>query len=478
MKNQLSSILLRRSPRTWPQLLAAVWAAVAASCLPTLAQSATNLPPVRVSYQGFLTDGTGVPLATNTPANYSVDFRIYNSANAAIPLWSERQVVTVDKGNFSVILGEGAPINGENNNNPNLAGIIANRNDASDRYIGLTVTIGNTPNVIQPRLRLLTTPYAFLATSARALTDSTGSNRVFWAANNSRTEINGDVSVSGIIRGDGSGLLNISTASIGSIDASKIGSGVLDANRLGTVPAAKITGVLGLALIPTLDAAHIPGLDGSIITSGTLGSDRVPTTLTGSRAFTGGNLGIGTTTPLAPLHIESADTQGTTLRLGNTSAAGKQWALESTGSSAAGGAGQLKINNSTDGKTLVNITTNQVTITTNLNVQGSLTVGSSQSPLIANGGTENLRIIRGTITVPGTIQGGNGFTVSGAAGGFTVTFSTAFPAGKIPTVTAGILDGSGFIETKVTERDIRFKTLTRELAVLPSGIHFIAIGPR
>src|SRR5262245_17186033 len=72
-----------------------------------IAQTATNAPPNRMSYQGFLVDANGIPLATNTPANYPVVFSIWNAAVGGMKLWEESQVVTVDRGNFSVVLGEG-----------------------------------------------------------------------------------------------------------------------------------------------------------------------------------------------------------------------------------------------------------------------------------------------------------------------------------------------------------------------------------
>src|SRR5262245_31889079 len=88
-------------------LLAALALAVTA---PRAAAQATFNPPERMTYQGFLTDGNGVALGNNAPKNYDVIFRIYNqeSNGGAAQLWAEQQTVTVDKGYFSVLLGEGA----------------------------------------------------------------------------------------------------------------------------------------------------------------------------------------------------------------------------------------------------------------------------------------------------------------------------------------------------------------------------------
>jgi hypothetical protein len=129
------------------------------------AQSTPN-PPGQISYQGFLVDANGIPLATNAPANYGVEFRIYNGpAAGATLIWGELQTVTVDRGYFSVLLGQGSALNGAPSTN-DLTGVFLG-SDASDRYIGITVEGLAGGNVeIQPRMRLLASPYALLAHNA------------------------------------------------------------------------------------------------------------------------------------------------------------------------------------------------------------------------------------------------------------------------------------------------------------------------
>lgn len=473
----VSSLILCSAAAFRPLMLAML---LGLSALPQslLAQAATNTPPARVSYQGFLTDGAGTALAPSTPQNFTVDFKIFGAPSGGVVLWSERQVVTVDKGNFSVILGEGSAIVGENN--LNLASVIANRSDASDRFIQLTVTIAGTPTVINPRLRLLTTPYAFLATSARAVTDANGTNRVAWSPAGNQTEVNGDLSVSGTIKGNGGLITNISTASIGSIDASKITSGVLDANRIPVLLPAKIGGTLALSQIPVLDAPRIPSLDASKITSGAFASDRIPSVLHGTRSFAV-NLGIGTNSPQSTLHVDSGGA-ATGVRIGNSSASGKQWQIDSTGAGNAAGAGRLLINSATDGRTIVNIATNQVTVTTNLNVQGALTVGASQLPLLANSGTDSLRIIRGTVGMSGTtlsIRSGTGFTVSGGNGILTINFTTPFPSNIRPTVLATAeVFAIASARARETEATIELRNPSNGAIVQTTEVHFLVIGPR
>jgi microcystin-dependent protein len=133
-------------------------------------QAQNGFPPSLMSYQGFLVDANGAALAPNNPQNFSVVFRIYGVSSAGTPVWTEAQTVTIDKGNFSVVLGEGGSEGSEVR--PDLATVF-NSNRASDLYLGITVK-GVSNSEILPRLRLLTSPYAFLARTANSLAGSDG----------------------------------------------------------------------------------------------------------------------------------------------------------------------------------------------------------------------------------------------------------------------------------------------------------------
>ena len=76
-------------------------------------QAADAAPPEFMTYQGYLVDANGNPLAPNNPANYRVVFRIYDNSTGGNRLWTEQQIVTIDKGNFSVLLGEGSTFGSE-----------------------------------------------------------------------------------------------------------------------------------------------------------------------------------------------------------------------------------------------------------------------------------------------------------------------------------------------------------------------------
>ena len=166
------------------------------------AQPSPN-PPGQMSYQGFLTDTNGLPLATNTPVNYTLKFRIYSVFTNGSPVWGEQQVVTVDRGYFTVLLGRGSSIAGAPFTN-DLTGIFSDPTNPA-RYLGITVTeISSTE--IAPRLRLLASPYAFLAQKATAVLSPDGSNLV--------TAANGQLTVNGLIAGNGSGLTALNAAGV------------------------------------------------------------------------------------------------------------------------------------------------------------------------------------------------------------------------------------------------------------------------
>jgi microcystin-dependent protein len=156
---------MKKQPSLLVAALCAVFLLLAA---PAVFAQANSSPPGKLTYQGFLTDHEGLPLGNTTPTNTIVIFRIYNALTAGVNKWSEQQTVTIDKGHFSVLLGEGSPVGSEPTGTsltPYFTGA-----DASDRF--MEITVGTT--VITPRLQFQPAPYAMLANSARQLVDATG----------------------------------------------------------------------------------------------------------------------------------------------------------------------------------------------------------------------------------------------------------------------------------------------------------------
>jgi hypothetical protein len=161
---------------------------------PASSQGQTATPPGQFSYQGFLTDANGLPLATNNPINYTVTFRIYNAAANGVLLWAEQQVVTVDRGYFTVMLGNGTSVGPTSDLTSVFTGTNTVPSDASDRYLELTVNdLGSTP--ISPRLRLLPSPYAYLAITALNALNAVNALNVSAAGHVSDTSLSTNVAL-------------------------------------------------------------------------------------------------------------------------------------------------------------------------------------------------------------------------------------------------------------------------------------------
>lgn len=136
-------------------LLAGVLHALALGVL--LAVSVSAAVPGMMSYQGRLTDDTGLPVADST---YSLTFKIYvDSAMSIMPaLWTESQDVTTENGLFTVLLGKIIPIPQETF-------------DGSTRYLGITITGGTE---LHPRTPLVSVPYAVMAGNGSGNVDCSG----------------------------------------------------------------------------------------------------------------------------------------------------------------------------------------------------------------------------------------------------------------------------------------------------------------
>ena len=263
-------------------------------CLASISLSAAdNQPPAKQAFQGFLTDSLGVPLGNAAPVNLSVFFRVYKSpTGTADRIASEQQVVTVDKGHFSVLLGEGSQIGAETTLISAWPTLFTGA-DASDRYLGVQVS---GENEISPRIRFLSTPYAQLARNANALLGANG-RPVLVTTNNDSFLISSLPITATSFSGSGAALTQLNGANITSgvlgaaqipnLDAAKITSGTMNAAQIPNLPATKITSdTFAAAQIPSLDAkkintgifgaAQIPSLDATKVTTGIFAAARIP----------------------------------------------------------------------------------------------------------------------------------------------------------------------------------------------------------
>ena len=203
----------------------------------SIGRAADANPPDRMSYQGYLVDSSGAALGNTAPKNYDVIFRIWSDQLLATPgyrLWSEQQTITVDKGYFSILLGEGSAYSGEAR--PLLSSLFANSLNASDRFIDITVKgigTGGTDSTIAPRVRLLTSPYAFLARNA---INAVSANNMVNGANvpvisvtgsSSNITVGGGVTMGGNISGVNATLSGSVTGGVITATSAFVGNGTI-----------------------------------------------------------------------------------------------------------------------------------------------------------------------------------------------------------------------------------------------------------
>lgn len=146
--------------------------------------------PSLISYQGHVGDGSATEIGSPTPVNRTVTFRLWNHASAAADanrLYAESAVVSINKGDFSVLIGQGTPT-GESTVYASLAD--AGVFNGNEIFLGITVDDGNagtTDVEISPRQRIVTTAFAFRAKVAESV-DNMAINAAM-LANNAVTNV-------------------------------------------------------------------------------------------------------------------------------------------------------------------------------------------------------------------------------------------------------------------------------------------------
>lgn len=123
--------------------------------------------PATLSYQGLLTDATGVPVSDG---NHTILFKFYTVPTGGSPAFT-RGTLTVNtfKGLFTAILG-----NGQGSNNDALPLTVGD----SQYYIGIEA---DGQAELTPRITLTAVPYAFVANTVKtvdAATISTGTGQI------------------------------------------------------------------------------------------------------------------------------------------------------------------------------------------------------------------------------------------------------------------------------------------------------------
>lgn len=127
--------------------------------------------PQLVSYQGYLTDGDGMPV-TGTP---QVIFTIYDDATAGSVIWTETYLsLSVTDGHFDVLLGSIAQLDD------------ADFSDTS-RYLGIKV---DADPEMTPRAQLVTVPFAFRTATVDGASGGKINGTVMVGADHSNTGTN------------------------------------------------------------------------------------------------------------------------------------------------------------------------------------------------------------------------------------------------------------------------------------------------
>jgi len=239
--------------------------------LPALAADA--LPPGRISYQGFITEATGLPAALTAPVTLPVTFRIYRTAGgttAADVVWAETQNVTIDRGHYSVTLGSGGPTGAATDAGKftnNLTTVFLG-SDVSERYLGVTVTGSRE---LSPRVQFMANPFVHASRAAAGVTGPDGNLLIRTGPAglgiNLTNSPTATVDVGGTVRatafqGSGAGLSNVTTtvaSLVGTLGTAQIADGAVTLAKLtpGAVPGSALaTGSLDTNKLAT-DALNL-----------------------------------------------------------------------------------------------------------------------------------------------------------------------------------------------------------------------------
>ena len=132
-------------------------------------------PPSLVTFMGSLAAPDGSPIGGEEAVNYPMVFRVFDQDTSGTLLWSEQQMVSVVKGEFVVLLGQGNAF--ANEPRPMLSSVFQGPT-ASDRFVEVTVRAtggGGADATVTPRTRLMPGPFGLVA--GRALTAQTMVNK-------------------------------------------------------------------------------------------------------------------------------------------------------------------------------------------------------------------------------------------------------------------------------------------------------------
>ena len=409
-----------------------------------------NVPGL-MAYQGFLADTNAVALGnTNAgPKTFNLAFCFWNNPTNGSVVYAEQQPVTVTKGMFSVLLGQGGAYS--NYNNANFAAIFSTTNATNATlYVRTTLLLGATQYTVCPRLRLLSSPYVFQAQYAAGAGTANYANALGGNSNSLVVNLtNNTVNVGGPLTINGA--LTAAGLSVGSGPATNV---VLTINGAAGLNSANVSGNLAAN---QLQAGNLFLNGGGFATNLSLSSLTVTGSLsagllvvtnmvTVTNSLTTTNFLVGT---LAATNISASTITASTLNLGS---------LQVTNTVAGGApsfAGDLMFNNGTG------------------------------HPLLAVGGIQALRIIQGSVSSAGLVTWGTNFTVSKASNTshgtyYNVAFSQPFSGTPVVFPTSENLGtGEIYMPVLTTTVNTGFQVffMNKGETAYAQDFQFIAIGP-
>jgi hypothetical protein len=354
-----------------------------------------------------------------TPANgiYDFQFGIYDSSSQLAVIG--RPTIAVTNGLFTSLLDFGPAIF---DGNPRWLEISVRTNGAVD-----FTTFSN-------RQLITSAPYAVQSLSARSVASTNISGSLALSQLPPALVTNGSsgVSFTGGFNGNGGGLTNLSASALP-------------------------TNVALLDVSQTFTAAKI--FNQPII-------------------FTN-RIGVGTFNPDSPLAVQGIGLNGEWITLKGTNGA-TRWHMNNTSGGlnfVQTGVADFRLFLSTNGNVGVGVSDPQA----KLHVAGDIAINNNGGTNFAASGTENLRIVRGTILDNGSFVGiyaGKGFTVAHPTmGAYTITFSPAF--GGIPSFTATGFASVARADTvsSITTSQVKVSLINTVGAAVNDSFSFIAVGP-
>jgi uncharacterized protein YjbI with pentapeptide repeats len=444
---------------------------LAAFALLGSAHAQNTAVPDYLSYQGRALNADGTTIGSGTPVNRTVTFRVWDHPSNSLVanlIYSEQQVVTISNGEFSALIGAGAATTGTalgysetSKGVPTVKISSPTVFGAATRYLGVTIDDGTAAvdNEISPRQQFVTSSYAFRAKVAESVEANAISSGMLATGAVGSTQLAADSVTNAKLGTDAVlttniGNLNVTTAKLADLNVTT--GKIADAN----VTTAKIAD-LNVTTAKLADAS----VTGIKIASATIAAANLATGAVTSTAILDGTIATADMANSAVTSAKLADGSVVTADLAD---------------------------NSVTSAKIVNATVTGADIAAGTITDANLGTNTATT-------VENLRIVRGTVT----IGSGNGSSYTGlttTGSGFTTVVSGAFvqinfttPFSAPPTILVSNFSYSGWEQYVVRGGSdfptaSQFKTSCSLSGVSQAGdtlysghgngLQFIAIGPR